>query len=133
MKNKILTLALIIIVTTSLFSQNGVTNVSKRGTSAAPFLSIGQGSRAIGMGSAFVAISDDPSAIYWNPAGIAKIQGASFIVDHTKWIADLNYNFLAMTYSLGDFGTIGASFTTSDYGDMKVTTVDAAGRNRGNL
>jgi long-subunit fatty acid transport protein len=124
MKNKLYTIALIIIVTTSLFSQDFVSNVSKRATTAAPFLSIGQGTRAVGMGSAFVAISDDPSSIYWNPAGIAKIQGASFLVDHTNWLADINYNFLALTYNLGDFGTIGASFTTSDYGDMKVTTVD---------
>ncbi len=88
------------------------------------FYQLAREARAIGMGSAFVAIADDPSSLYWNPAGITKIQGASFLVDHTKWLADLNYNFLAMTYNLGDFGTIGASFTSSDYGDMKVTTVD---------
>jgi len=124
MKNKIFTVALTLILTTSLFSQDFVSNVSKRGTVAAPFLSIGQGTRATGMGSAFVAIADDPSALYWNPAGITKIQGAGFLVEHTKWFADLNYNFLAFTYNLGNFGTIGASFTSSDYGDMKVTTVD---------
>ncbi len=124
MKNKIITIALTLILTTSLFSQDFVSNVSKRGTVAAPFLSIGQGTRAMGMGSAFVAVADDPSALYWNPAGITKIQGAGFLVDHTEWIADLKYNFLAFTYNMGSLGTIGASFTTSDYGDMNVTTVD---------
>lgn len=34
------------------------------------------GARAEGMGSAFVAIADDATAIYWNPAGIAT--GANF-------------------------------------------------------
>ena len=29
------------------------------------------GTRAEGMGSAFVAVADDASAVYWNPAGIA--------------------------------------------------------------
>ncbi len=29
------------------------------------------GSRALGMGGAFVAVADDPSAVYWNPAGLA--------------------------------------------------------------
>jgi long-chain fatty acid transport protein len=33
------------------------------------------GSRAQGTGGAFVASADDPSAIYWNPAGIARLQG----------------------------------------------------------
>ncbi len=124
MKYKFITIVLIFFTAASLFSQDFVSEVSKRGTTAAPFLSVGQGSRAIGMGSAYVAIADDPSSLYWNPAGITKIQGASFIVDHTKWVADLNYNFLAFTYNLGDFGAIGASFTSSDYGDMRVTTVD---------
>src|SRR5262245_52126430 len=36
----------------------------------------GAGTRAQGMGGAFVAVADDASAIYWNPAGIAT--GATF-------------------------------------------------------
>src|ERR1700676_2508502 len=31
------------------------------------------GERAQGMGGAFVAVADDASAIYWNPAGLANI------------------------------------------------------------
>lgn len=36
----------------------------------------GIGTRAEGMGGAFVAVADDASAVYWNPAGIAT--GATF-------------------------------------------------------
>src|SRR6187399_1330275 len=36
----------------------------------------GIGVRAEGMGGAFVAVADDASAVYWNPAGIAT--GATF-------------------------------------------------------
>jgi hypothetical protein len=36
----------------------------------------GVGTRALGMGGAFVAVADDPSAAYWNPAGLSlKTQG----------------------------------------------------------
>lgn len=119
----ILTSIIAILFTANVFSQIFQDN-SKRGTTAAPFLSIGQGARAIGMGSAFVAITDDPNALYWNPAGITKVQGFGFVVDHTTWIADINYNFMALTYNLGSFGTIGASFTISDVDEMKVTTVE---------
>ncbi len=31
----------------------------------------GLGSRAVAMGGAFVALANDISAVYWNPAGIA--------------------------------------------------------------
>lgn len=33
------------------------------------------GSRALGMGGAFVGLADDASAVYWNPAGLANISG----------------------------------------------------------
>jgi long-subunit fatty acid transport protein len=124
MKNNLIFVILIIILINSeLFPQGFVSNVSKRGTTAAPFLSIGQGSRSLGMGSAFVAVANDPSAMYWNPAGITKINGAGFMVDHTQWLADIKYNFVALTYNLGDFGALGMSFTSSDIGEMDVTTI----------
>ncbi|HAL57208.1 MAG TPA: hypothetical protein DCP63_12250 [Bacteroidetes bacterium] len=104
--------------------QNFVSDVSKKGTSAASFLSIGQGARASAMGSAFVAVADDPSAIYWNPAGLAGLSGAGVMFDHTQWIAGTKYNFVAGTYGLGDWGTIGLSFTSSALGEMNVTTID---------
>ncbi len=99
-------------------------NVSKKGTTAASFLSIGQGARALSMGGAFVAVADDPSSMYWNPAGITDINGTALVVDHTQWLADIQYNYLAGTLHLGDIGTLGVSFTASNIGEMRVTTVD---------
>ncbi|MDD8016839.1 MAG: PorV/PorQ family protein [Bacteroidota bacterium] len=113
-----------------LFSSSSVraqafkSNVSKKGTTAAPFLSIGQGARALSMGSAFVAVADDPSSLYWNPAGLADINDASFLVDHTQWLADIQYNYFAGALHLGDIGTLGVSFTASNIGEMMVTTTD---------
>ncbi len=42
-----------------------------------PLRGIGIGTRAIGMGGAFVAMANDPSAIYWNPAGLSRIEKLS--------------------------------------------------------
>lgn len=36
-------------------------------------LGMGIGARGIGLGGAFVSIADDPSAVYWNPAGLTGI------------------------------------------------------------
>ena len=36
---------------------------------------IGMGARALGMGGAFVAVADDANALYYNPAGLALIEG----------------------------------------------------------
>ncbi len=42
------------------------------GGQAGLFLRYGVGGRALGMGRAFVAVSDDASGVYWNPAGIVS-------------------------------------------------------------
>jgi hypothetical protein len=46
------------------------------GIGAAAFLRRGVGARALGMGGAFVSIADNYSALYWNPAGLARIPAA---------------------------------------------------------
>jgi hypothetical protein len=114
--------ALLLIGTAS--GQTFKSNVSKKGTTAAPFLSIGQGARGMAMGSAFVAVADDPSAVFWNPAGLTDVAGVSLVVDHTQWFAGLQYNYLAGAMNLGSMGTLGFSFTASNIDEMKVTTVD---------
>jgi hypothetical protein len=103
-------------------AQTFKSDVSKKGTTAATFLSISQGARAAGMGSAFVAVADDPSSLYWNPAGIAS-GGNGVLFDHTAWFADIGYNFIAGSISLGNLGNLGLSLTSSSIGDMSVTTV----------
>ncbi len=126
MKKLSINLIMILLMSGMIFAQqqNFKSNVSKRGTTAAQFLKISQGARASSMGGAFVAVADDPSAIYWNVAGLARLQNNGFVVDRTQWIADINYNFLSASYSLGNLGTIGLSFTSSDYGEMKVRTIE---------
>ena len=127
MKIRIILFIIMLVLSTSItFCQsNFVADVSKRGTTAASFLSISEGAKATAMGSAFVAIADDQSAFFWNPAGLAKIDGVGVLFDHTDWLAGVAYNYIAASYNLGGMGTVGFSFLSSDYGDMKVTTVNA--------
>lgn len=127
MKNKIFTIAVFVFCLNTLFAQTFKSDVSKRGTTAAPFLSIGQGARAVAMGSAFAGVANDVSAVYWNPAGLTSAEGFQMMFDHTSWIADIKYNFLAASYNLGGYGAVGFSFTSSSIGDMKVTTIDQPG------
>lgn len=91
--------------------QGGTTDVSKRGTSAAAFLELGVGTRATAMGGAFVATADDPSALYWNPAGVAALGRSSFIAERTNWVADMKLNYAGGTVDLGNLGTLGLSLT----------------------
>lgn len=128
MKSKVLLLAniLLLIAVHTVWPQETpfVSDVSKKGTTAASFLEIGVGGRALAMGSAFVALADDPTTIYWNVAGLAKLgqHGVSFT--HNDWIADTKFDFIVASFKLGRYGTLGLSFTNFSVGDMQVRTVD---------
>ncbi len=96
--------------------------VTKVGTTAAPFLTISVGARALGMGGAFVGVANDASALFWNVAGIARLQRPSIIFNHSQWLADINFDFAGLVAPLGSAGTIGASFTSLNTPDMEQTT-----------
>lgn len=97
-------------------------SVSKTGTTAAQFLKIGVGSRAIATGGAFTAVANDASTLYWNPAGISRLKGVQGVLDHSNWFLDINLDFVGLTFNLGRLGTIGTSLTYLNMGEMLVTT-----------
>lgn len=71
------------------------------------------GSRALGMGKAFHAIADDPSAVYWNPAGFAWQRRSQALLAHYRpyVVEDLSVNFAALTVPVPErFGTIGVGW-----------------------
>lgn len=121
MRNRIIPFVLAIcIMQVSGLAQSGF---SKTGMTAATFLTIDVGPRAAAMGGAYVAIADDPTAMYWNPAGLDRINSNSVIFSHTNWLAETNMNYLGVAIPLGQYGTFGVSVTALGVPEMKVRTV----------
>jgi hypothetical protein len=113
-------LSMILLLALPVFPQK----VTKVGTTAAGFLNIDVGARAVGMGSAFVTLSDDPSGIYWNPAGLAQMNTAQAMFSHTAWLLDIAFNFAAVTIPIQGAGMLGLSAVFLSMDDMERTTID---------
>lgn len=120
MENKIMKKFIIIFIFLTAASAFGQ---SKIGSTAAPFLNIGVGPRAISMGGAFTATANDISALYWNPAGASRSSTNEAIFAHSTWFADINYEWAAAMVKLGDAGTVGLNLTYLNYGEMEITTL----------
>ncbi|MBN1302379.1 MAG: PorV/PorQ family protein [Melioribacteraceae bacterium] len=100
-------------------------DISRVGTTVAPFLKIGAGARAVAMGSAYTAVSDDIYATYWNPAGIAVSKGIGQVAfNHTEWIADINYDYAAGAINVPGLGTMFMTFTSMSTPKEKVRSFD---------
>jgi hypothetical protein len=64
---------------------------------------LGVGTRAMGLSGAFVALSDDASAAYWNPAGLAQLDGPQVTGMYGSYLNDKNRNlFFSFQYPLPD-------------------------------
>jgi hypothetical protein len=76
----------------------------RAGTSSGTFLKIGIGARATGLGEAFVAVANDPTAIYWNCAGLASIQRQEATLSHIDWPAEIRFEHLALVMPVRKLG-----------------------------
>jgi hypothetical protein len=99
-----------------------VLGAQRAGTASLEFLKIGVGARAAGMGESFVALANDASALYWNPAGLAQFQENEVIAAHTNWIVDIKHDFIGAVYHLTTEDALGLSITSLQTDDMPVTT-----------
>lgn len=97
---------------------------SKAGTAAAQFLKIGIGARASAMGESFAAVSNDFTALYWNPAGITNINTITMGASHNQWFAEIYHNFAGIVVPLSDSDVLGISAVSLSTGEQEVTTVE---------
>jgi hypothetical protein len=98
------TLALALAGAAGTAHAQGTLGGQRAGTSSATFLRIGVGARAVGMGETFVAVANDPSAIMWNPAGLASLQRRELAVSHVQWPADVTYEHVTLILPSRRFG-----------------------------
>lgn len=115
MIKKVLPIFALLFVSVSLSkAQVGITSV--------PFLQIEPDSRAAGMGNTGVAIADNASAVFWNPAGLGFQRGNQVSITHSEWLpafnADLFYDYLVGKFHVEDVGTFGTHITYLNLGEQ---------------
>lgn len=105
-KKFILGLIILLIIPTILFADI----FPKVGTAGLQFLKLGVDARGIGMGEAYTPYVKGASASYWNPAGLAFTNGTELFLNHTKYVADINFEYatLAFSTSFGVFALNGS-------------------------
>jgi len=92
------------------------------GISAFQFLKLGVGARAIGLGETFVAIANDASALYWNPAGLVQFSDNQVLVGHTEYVLDIKHEFLGAAIHVTPSDAVGFAITALRTQDQEITT-----------
>jgi len=90
------------------------------------FLSVGVDARATALGEAFTTLENTSAALFYNPAGIARLQSKVDVrVNQHNWIADIQYisGTAAVKAFGGRYGVFGLSYLVLDYGEFLGTRV----------
>jgi hypothetical protein len=114
-----------VILTLVLSAQVFAAGSNRAGTNAASELLIPVGARYIALGGASAASVSGLDALYWNPAGLDKMQymaGGQF--SHMTYIADIGVSYVAAAVKFGGIGSVGLSFKTLSFGDIAITSED---------
>jgi hypothetical protein len=123
MKKTLLLILTSLLIGSGLYAQVfPVLGGQRAGISTAQFLKIGVGGRASAMGDAFVAVANDASALYWNPAGLVQFSNNQVIFSHNSYVVDISHDFIGAVYHLDATNAFGLSITSLSMEDMPVTT-----------
>ena len=101
----------------------------EKGETASAFLKLGAGARAAGMGDAYVAVADDATAGYWNPAGLAQVegkQGTFMFLRPMAEVEDLAMSYIGIAIP-STYGKFGGAITYYGYGQMDEITGEKDG------
>lgn len=97
---------------------------SRTGTTGFQFLKIAPDAYSAGLSESVIATAHSPEAMFWNPAGISKVdsQRLHFSVGHLSYFSGINMENLAVVSRLGETSFLGVSLLYLSSGAMDVTT-----------
>jgi len=100
-------------------------------TTTGQFLKLGVGGQATAMGEAVTALVSDSTAVYWNPAGLNRVQNSQLTLMHDMYVGDVFYDFAAYAVKMGDMGVFGLGVQYLNYG--AITQTDASSNDIGSF
>lgn len=105
---------------------------SDAGTSSADFLKLGVGARSVAMAGAVSGSVSDPTALSWNPAGLAFLSRYAVSTQYASYLGEASYQHLGFAMpSPAARGTLGFELLTMSLGS--IARADAAGNDQGSF
>ena len=84
----------------------------------APLSALGASARAEALGDAFVGLADDPSAVFFNPAGLSQLRAADFSLNHNSYLAGSFEETLLFGLPAGSLGGFAGALQYVNWGGL---------------
>ncbi len=98
-------------------ANTAVSQIVKKAQVGFRFLENPVSAEVVGRGMIGVTTTLSSNSIFWNPSELGWITSTVDLgINHTQGIADINYNAASAAVRIGNFGVVGLSLLTMDYG-----------------
>lgn len=94
----------------------------KVGSTSMQFLKVMPSARATALGEAYAVWATGAEAIFWNPAGLARLDNMEFSTTYINWLFDAQQGALAYALAIQGFGALGIQVQYVDFGEFEETT-----------
>src|SRR5512146_2012038 len=121
MKTKVTTICAVLLLLALTASPADAGSGNRTGTNGAAELLIPVGTRYIGMGGSGIATATGVEALFWNPAGVARMTNSvSVYVSHMNYIADIGVDYGAISANVEGFGVLSLNLKALSIGSIPV-------------
>ncbi len=108
------------LATTALLAATPGRGAAAQDNDGALFLLVPVGARAIGMGQAMAAAQPGSEAVWWNPAGLARIEEPEAAIHHSQTFVATG-DALSIVVPSERLGVLTASVNILDFGTQQIT------------
>lgn len=113
--------SLIFLLTASLFVATASYG-QKVGSSSMQFLKVMPCARATALGEAYAVWATGAEAMFWNPAGLARLDNMELSTTYINWLFDAQQGALAFALMIRGIGVVGLQVQYADFGAFEETT-----------
>jgi tetratricopeptide (TPR) repeat protein len=110
-------------------ARGGAQTVSNSAALADPLENLQGSARDLSLGSAFVGVADDPSALFFNSAGLSGVTRPEVALHHNSYLAGTFQETLTAAFPAGDLGGLAFALNYINWGtiDLRDNFGDAQG------
>ena len=97
-------------------------NAQKVGSTSMQFLKVMPCARATALGEAYTVWATGAEAVFWNPAGLARVDNMEFSTTYVNWLFDARQGAFSYAIEIPRFGAVGLQIQYIDFGEFEETT-----------
>lgn len=121
----------IFIIITTLIADAEYQSFDNSSIVSAKYLDFGVSAAAAGMGNAYIGVVQNAESIYWNPAGLCKMQkndkNWNLYFSHNVWFQDVMASDIAIAKHIKKIGVFAFGATYINAGSIQRSDIDSLG------